>query len=93
MSYSINRTDSLNESLIDRSSMLTGAARNTQALSVKSAAKRDTVAKAKNSENGPNTLGIDDPNRKNIAFNDYTDMRTVLDNFLSQPGRFKYNRD
>lgn len=85
--YSINRdteVSSLNEKLlIDRSDTL---------LSQKSQrGKKDTLLRQTTSV--ANRAAITDPLQKSTKFNDLTDIRTVLDNFMSQPMQFKFNKD
>lgn len=81
--YSINRdteTSSLNEKLlVDRSDTLLSQ-KNQR--SKKDTLIRQTTSVANRAAFTPST-----------KFQDFTDVRTVLDNFLSQPMQFKFNKD
>ena len=86
--YSINRETevaSLNEKLlVDRSE--TQVSQKVQ----RSASKKEIVQR---SSTMANRAAINDPRPKSTKFNDVTDQRTVVENFLSQPLQFKFNRD
>jgi hypothetical protein len=88
-SYSLNRgtiNESLNESLIDARSNTVVSQKVERSTSKKDGAlgRSGTISTSKS---------IADMSRKNDKFNEQNDLRTVLENFLSQPTQFKYNRD
>ncbi len=83
--YSINRgtvaESSLNESLLnERSDTLL-----TQKIQ-RNTSKKDPLARSATTANKVDPF-------KNTRFDEQTDLRTVLNNFLSQPTQFKYNKD
>jgi hypothetical protein len=85
--YSINRdteASSLNEKLlVDRSDTL---------LSQKDQRNnKDTLIRQPTSV--ANRAAITDLSKKSTKFNDFSDVRTVLESFLSQPMQFKFNKD
>ena len=87
--YSINRgtvaESSLNESLLnERSDTLL-----TQKIQ-RNTSKKDPLARSATTSS---KVPLNDPSLKNTRFHEQTDLRTVLDNFLSQPTQFKYNKD
>ncbi len=86
--YSINRgtvaESSLNESLLnERSDTLL-----TQKIQ-RNTSKKDPLAR---SATTANKVPLNDP-FKNTKLDELADLRTVLDNFLSQPTQFKCNKD
>jgi hypothetical protein len=88
-SYSINRATVGNESLMEN---LIDSRSNTV---VSQKVERVTSKKEGGLGRSGTMAGksIVDLSRKNDKFNEQTDLRTVLENFMSQPMQFKYNRD
>jgi hypothetical protein len=87
--YSINRdtvASSLDEKLlVDRNDTL--LTQKTQ----RNTTKKETLIRSTTSV--ATRAAITDPLVKNSKFKDTDDTRTVLDNFLSQPMQFKFNKD